>query len=75
MKFKDTWQRHSVAVPNVVRTIHRVAKAPDWTKAKPKSIMRTYEETVHANDVYRRKDLTKEENRVLWHRGARVGVA
>jgi len=75
MRFKDKWQRHSVAIAKVTRTIHRVAKAPDWTKAKPKSITRTYEETVHANDVYRRKEGTKQERAVLWHRGAKVGVA
>lgn len=72
--FKERWKRHSVAVPSVVRTIHRVAKAKDWTKAKPKSVMRTYEETVHANDVYR-EVVNGKVTKPLWHRGARVGMA
>lgn len=74
-RFKDVWQRHSVAVPNLARAIHRVAKAPDWTKENRKSVTIDYDELVHANDVYRLKVGTKAERKVLWHRGARVGVA
>lgn len=69
---KRDWVRHSIAVPSVKRTIHRVAKADDWTKANPKSVMRTYDEMVHVNDVYRRKT-KRPEGKVLWHRGAKVG--
>ncbi len=72
--FKDDWKRHTVAVPNLVRTIHRVAKASTWTKAEPKSVMRTYEEMVHVHDVYRRV-VNGKVTKQLWHRGAKVGVA
>ena len=71
--FKAGWKRHSVAVPSVTRTIHRVAKAPDWSKSKPKSVMRTYDETVHANDVYRQV-VDGKVTKQLWHRGALVGA-
>ena len=64
-------KRHSVAVPKLTRTIHRVAKAKDWTKAKPNSVMRTYDEMVHVHDVYR-VDTKGPEGKQLWHRGARV---
>ena len=67
-------KRHTVAVPSVTRTIHRVAKDKDWTKKNPVSVMRTYEEMVHQHDVYR-MPVKGPEGKVLWFRGARVGVA
>ena len=69
---KRDWIRHSIAVPTLTRTIHRVAKHDDWTKDNPKSVMRTYEEMVHQNDIYRRKT-KRPEGKILWHRGAVVG--
>ena len=73
-KFMEGWTRHSIAVPNLTRTVDCFAKAPEWTKAKPKAVMVHYEELVHINDVYRRK-VKGLEGKILWHRGAKVGVA
>lgn len=68
---KDRWSRHTVAVPNVVRTID------SWlfdkrTMPKPARIER--EEMVHMHDVYRMKDSTGKVQSQLWHRGAKVGI-
>lgn len=74
--FKERWVRHAVAVPDLVRTIHRVAKAENWTRAKPVSVMLTYDETVHQHDIYRQKDPdTGKVSPILWWRGAQVGSA
>lgn len=67
---KRDWIRHSVAVPSVTRVID------SWlfdkrTMDMPKRIERT--EMVHQNDIYRRKT-KRPEGKVLWHRGAKVGV-
>ena len=73
--FKERWVRHTVAVPELTRTIHRVAKAANWTRAKPASIYRTYEEMVHQHDIYRQKDPdTEKVSPILWWRGAQVGT-
>ncbi len=69
----DKWMIHAIAVPKLIRTIHHVCKAKGWTKEDPKSVMRTEEEMVHVHDVYRLK-VTGLEGKVLWHRGAKVGV-
>jgi len=70
--FAARWQRHAVVVPNVVRTID------SWlfdrrTMKQPARIERT--EMVHMHDVYREKDDQGKVSKVLWHRGAKVGVA
>lgn len=67
-------KRHTIAVPSVSRLIHRPAKTAEWTKAKPVSVVKTYEEMVHMHDVYR-VPVKGPEGKVLWHRGAKVGVA
>jgi len=70
MRSGNEWIVHSIAVPNLTRVID------SWlfdkrTMDKPARIERT--EMVHVHDVYRRKakDL---EGKILWHRGAKVGV-
>ena len=63
---KDKWMRHTVAVPNLTRTIDSWCKTHDG----PKRIVR--EEMVHVHDVYRLKEGT--DSKVLWHRGAKVGT-
>lgn len=74
MSFKDDWHRHSIAVPSVTRTIHRIKKADDWTPKNKKGVYVTYNELVHQHDVYRQKLDAKKVSPVLWHRGARVGT-
>ncbi len=74
MNFKDRWHRHPVAVPALTRTYHRIVKADDWTPENKKGVHVDVEELVHVHDVYREKDGNK-IGKVLWHRGARVGVA
>lgn len=74
MRFKDRWQRHSVAISvgrrPKVRTYER------HTRNKDGDVVRVQvEEVVHANDVYRRKiEGKRKADRTLWHRGARVGT-
>ena len=70
MKSGDDWTRHTVAVPTVTRTID------SWlfdkrTMKKPARIER--EEMVHMHDIYRAK-VKGPAGKVLWHRGAKVGV-
>ena len=74
MNFKDRWVRHSVAIDKLTRTIHRIAKAGDWTKQNKKSVTRTYDEMVHIHDVYREKLPSGKVSPILWHRGAKVGM-
>jgi hypothetical protein len=76
MSFKDKWARHSVAIPTLTRTIHRIVKADDWTKENKKGVHVNVEEMVHAHDVYRlKKEGSDKVDSILWHRGAKVGVA
>ena len=75
MDFKEKWMRHTVAIPNLTRTIHRIVKAKDWTKENKKGVCVDVEEMVHAHDVYRLKEEgSSKADKVLWHRGARVGT-
>jgi hypothetical protein len=73
MRFKDKWQRHSIAISSgrkpMVRSFERHTRNTDG------DIIRVQvEEVVHANDVYRKKiEGRKKPDRTLWHRGARVG--
>jgi hypothetical protein len=67
-------KRHSVAVPSVTRLISSTVKAKGWTKDKPLAVIHVREEMVHMHDVYR-VDTKGPEGKVLWHRGAKVGVA
>ena len=64
---KDSWSRHTVAVPSVTRTIDSFLKV----KGEVKRIER--EEMVHMHDCYRQKVDGKVLS-TLWHRGARVGA-
>lgn len=69
--FKDRWSRHTVAVPNVTRTIDSFMKVREDGAVVVKRIER--EEMVHVHDVYRQKVDGKVLN-ILWHRGANVGA-
>lgn len=65
--YKDRWSRHTVAVPNVTRTIDSFLRVGGEVKRIER------EEMVHVHDVYRQK-VDGKVLKTLWHRGARVGV-
>jgi hypothetical protein len=64
---KDSWSRHTVAVPTVTRTID------SFLKVQGKTARIEREEMVHMHDCYRQKVDGKVLN-TLWHRGAKVGA-
>jgi ribosome maturation protein Sdo1 len=75
MSHKDTWSRHTVAIPSLKRTFERIVKADDWDKDNKKGTHVVVEEMVHMHDVYRLKIKGKKKaDPRLWHRGALVGT-
>lgn len=69
---EGVWVPESVAT-NVKRVFKRIAKAADWTKRKPVSVIETVEEIVYANHGYRPKlDKEKTARKAFFFRGARV---
>ena len=66
------WIPESVAT-NLKRKIKKVAKAKDWTKKEPKSVIVEVEELVYAHHGYR-PHLEGEKNarKAFFFRGARV---
>ena len=67
MMDKTKWFRHTVAVPNVTRTVDCFTR-----NLERKVVRMEYTEMVHIHDVYRRVINGKPTDQ-LWHRGAKVG--